>query len=155
MNAITQWAEKLAHAHPAFATRARRAGELVTGGHVAPNGHPHHYYVRSQSRPSVTYVVGIPPGDLSGWTCTCPDFTLDHAPDVAVGSEKRRRCKHMGAAFIYAQLHKESGPPGVQSSGPEGVRVRFRVHVEAHYTTEPRATQDRIAILLGARYVPR
>lgn len=100
---VARWVRKLAQAYPVFALRAYRAGHLVVEGHVSPDGHPHHYHVESQTRPDVSYTVGIPPEDRDSWTCTCPDYTTHQAPDVG-GDGKRRRCKHMGAAFIYAQV---------------------------------------------------
>ena len=111
--ALAHLVSKVLTVAPDHLPRLVRGAELVLENAVVGNGAPDTYYVTSSTSKNRIYKVHIPPDNADGWTCkverdpyhpqangtTCPDI---ESPDAPTTKNGRKRCKHMAAAWFYA-----------------------------------------------------
>lgn len=148
---LDQYVQAISDKYPAAKTRAERAAELVLADKVAPmtslhKKRVHEYWVTSQNTPGRTYEVYIAPNNRRHWVCmivqdpvtkhshlNCPDCERN-APFLKYG----KRCKHMLAAWMYAEIHgynKEPGPPHQEHPGSTAAKGDDRPNATTDSTT--------------------
>ena len=145
---LTAMERAVVQAYPEMASRAAKAVALVAGGHVTTTLGQHNYHITSQGTPGRTYHASIPPDNRPSWSCTivqdpktrhshlpCPD--LQHrAPHLKHG----RRCKHLIAAWMYAQLQQKKAPAGQHPV--EAPHTPASTPEPVHSTTAPPIPQN-------------
>lgn len=101
--------------YPNMNSRVNKAIDLVQHDRITANHRPHTYHIKSIDTPERTYRVNIPPDNRKNWTCMRiqdPDNGHTHlnCPDIAHRApflKHGKRCKHMIAAWMYAELRKK------------------------------------------------